>query len=124
MNEVEEKIEHIAAKLPVLDIVAKKQSLITGTELLLCGHKKWDGEVIQPNKMYNIWVPIAKAEKVEIDGQEVVRFKELNHVAKLKSQWRVNGLPGIYHYLQNYLNAEQLKLVKSMFMGVSKTSHA
>lgn len=124
-EEMEPLLDDIAAKLPVLDIVGRKQSYITGQELLLCGHKVWEGQVVEKNKMYNLWVPLAKGEimhtldeKFKIKETKVV-YRELDHKKQLKIKWRINGLNGIYHYLRPYLSDEQMQWVKQKFMSVA-----
>jgi hypothetical protein len=115
--DIETLLDAIADKLPELDVVGQKQSYITGQELILCGHKMWAGEFIQPKKMYTINVPIAKGE-IEPETK-AIQYKRLDHKSKLKSKWRVDGLNGIYHYLRAYLTDEQMKWVKEKFMSVS-----
>lgn len=117
-EEVNDWLDAVAKQLPVFDVVGRKQSYITGHELVLCGHKTWEGEFIQPNKMYTLWVPLAKA---ELDNK-VPRYKILDHSTKLKTLWKLHGLNGIYHYLRSYLTDEQIQEVKKMFMTVQKSA--
>lgn len=116
-------LDSLADKLPVLDITKQvKESYITGHELILCGHKMWNGKFIQPDKMYTILVPIAQGKLIDKNApasNENVEYKRIDHKSKLKTHWRMNGLTGIYHYLRPYLTDAQMQWVKNHFMSPS-----
>ena len=95
---IKDRIKYYADRLPVEESnFGFEQHSITGEELLLCDHKRINGERIDKNGQYLIDVPV---------------LHRANHEQRLREVYKKSGKEGVFQYLQKYLDPEHIKALR------------
>lgn len=111
--DIEIVIQDFAKVLPEHEMVRTEISYIKGSELKLTGVKNFKGEPLQDDFLYQLDVPVLAATRLE-DGKPVLKI--IDHKHRLRVAWLKYGLQGMYNYLEPYIGAKQLAMVKQKFM--------
>ena len=85
---IQKKIKAISKLLPANAYQVNEKVEIIGQDLLLSGHKKVNGEKVDPEKMYLMDMPV---------------YFEKNHYRRFKKAFQKSGSEGVKKYLKGFV---------------------
>lgn len=103
--EIEMKIRKLASSMPVDYFGSKSMDTISGSELLLSGHKQVEGEDINPDKQYLLPVPV---------------YLMKNHERRLRRAYKGEGREGIIRVIMPYIRDEAKEAVRNEINRIFK----
>ncbi len=122
MKGIHQFIDLITEKLPEYEYIRTDTTCMSGRELKLTGVKNFHGQPIDDHETYSIDLPVMKGMMVEqdVEGMKIETHipKPIDHRQRMRKEWLAHGLQGIYKYLEQYLDAGQMSMVKNTFMKV------